>query len=961
MALRINTNIAALNAHKSMTQTDRVLSQSLGRLSSGLRINKAADDASGMIIADSLRAQHLGIGQAVRNANDGISMVQVADGALQESINIINTIKTKAIQAASDGQTSKTRNAIQNDIDKLMEELDVIAQTTSFNGHKLLSGVFTNKNIQIGPTANTTASISIASTESTKMGHITTADLNLVGDGGEVQLTITSGLTGDQLTLNAIDIQSNNKSENGMGALADEINRYTSVTGISATAEVTTTTQAAIAAGSTGSNFAINGITIGAVTVLANDTNAALITAINSKSAEHGIKASLTEDGRLVLTSTDGRAISVTGDVSTVFATTASQMSTIGYVKLTQNGVSEFQINGIGAGATGADINIKDGSPYVTVQDSVVAASSTLIAGSKLAAGTVVGGDALIENTVQSSALDFEMEVGSSIAWGSDLAQGTTIGAQITVGGDADTSGGYNTVALNQDMLLTTGSRLSAGSVIGAGTVVTTSFQSAAGGTTYAVGDTLTSAVTLSTALTLQDDITLKYDTAAGDNSQIAVSSTISAGSTLGAGFDDVGMVYNNNNALSNPTAGSTSTVAYYIDADASLTAGTYTLAAGSLLASGTELNLVSGGGSTTWSGPTLVTTAGILEAGDTVSRNTLYTLAGAQKISENLSLHVSGGGNTIKSGSLLTAGFVMGTGSTITAGVVDQVLTLDDAVVSQQMVVKSGSNLETGSKMVAGSTLGADTYVMGGTLASGTAEALTTYQRTMLKAGSDIKSLAGDESIIAEGSTIGGSMTLDADETLTSDMTLKAGTVLASGTVFKAGTVINQDMNFTGITGAVAAGTKLSQDLTTSAAVTLTNDMVALEGSSIRQDSVLAINTSNTGSVGLENTMAYKLSDLNVLTQESAQRAISIADAALETLDGIRANLGSVQNQLTSTISNLSVTQTNIKASESIIRDVDFAEESMNYAKLQLLAQTSSYAMAQSNASSKNIMTLLQ
>ncbi|MCG8566355.1 MAG: flagellar protein FlaB, partial [Desulfobacterales bacterium] len=102
MALRINTNVAALNAHKNMIKTNDELSNSLSRLSSGLRINKAADDASGMIIADSLKAQSLGLGQAIRNANDGISIVQTADGALQESINIVNTIKTKAIQAASD-------------------------------------------------------------------------------------------------------------------------------------------------------------------------------------------------------------------------------------------------------------------------------------------------------------------------------------------------------------------------------------------------------------------------------------------------------------------------------------------------------------------------------------------------------------------------------------------------------------------------------------------------------------------------------------------------------------------------------------------------------------------------------------------------------------------------------------------------------------------------------------------
>ena len=139
MSLRINTNVAALAAHQAMIKNDGLLAASLGRLSSGLRINKAADDAAGMAIADALKSQALGLGQAIRNASDGISVVQTADGALQESINIINTIKTKAIQAAQDGQTTDSRKAIQADINKLMEELDMIAKTTAFNNQKLLS------------------------------------------------------------------------------------------------------------------------------------------------------------------------------------------------------------------------------------------------------------------------------------------------------------------------------------------------------------------------------------------------------------------------------------------------------------------------------------------------------------------------------------------------------------------------------------------------------------------------------------------------------------------------------------------------------------------------------------------------------------------------------------------------------------------------------------------------------
>ena len=145
MGFRIDTNVAALNAHAAAMETNRKLNDSLEKLSTGLRINKAADDASGLQIADSLRDQADSLGQAIRNANDGIAVMQIADKAMDEQTKILDTIKTKATQAAQDGQTADTRKALQQDITRLMEELDNIAGTTSYNGKKLLSGSFTNQ------------------------------------------------------------------------------------------------------------------------------------------------------------------------------------------------------------------------------------------------------------------------------------------------------------------------------------------------------------------------------------------------------------------------------------------------------------------------------------------------------------------------------------------------------------------------------------------------------------------------------------------------------------------------------------------------------------------------------------------------------------------------------------------------------------------------------------------------
>ncbi len=176
MGFRINTNIAALQAQRNAIQTNWGLGNSLTKLSSGLRINKAADDASGMAIADSLRQQAQGLGQAIVNANDGIGVTQTADGALDEYTKIIDTIRTKAIQAASDGQTLNTRKKIQEDINRLTEEAQNIATTTSFNGQTLLNGAYKNKAFHIGAYSGETVKISIADTQVSQVAKFSLVD-----------------------------------------------------------------------------------------------------------------------------------------------------------------------------------------------------------------------------------------------------------------------------------------------------------------------------------------------------------------------------------------------------------------------------------------------------------------------------------------------------------------------------------------------------------------------------------------------------------------------------------------------------------------------------------------------------------------------------------------------------------------------------------------------------------------
>ena len=177
MAITINSNSSAL-AVNQLGLSQKNLASSLEKISSGLSINKAADDASGMSIADSLLSQARGMGQALRNANDAISMAQVADSALGQSTALIQSIREKALQAANASQTTETRQALQSDINKSLAQLDKIAQTTTYNGQQLLSGTFTGKEVQVGTNSGETIKLSIPSAETNKLGNSTVGTLS---------------------------------------------------------------------------------------------------------------------------------------------------------------------------------------------------------------------------------------------------------------------------------------------------------------------------------------------------------------------------------------------------------------------------------------------------------------------------------------------------------------------------------------------------------------------------------------------------------------------------------------------------------------------------------------------------------------------------------------------------------------------------------------------------------------
>ncbi|EAI7535921.1 flagellin A [Campylobacter jejuni] len=351
MGFRINTNIGALNAHANSVVNARELDKSLSRLSSGLRINSAADDASGMAIADSLRSQAATLGQAINNGNDAIGILQTADKAMDEQLKILDTIKTKATQAAQDGQSLKTRTMLQADINRLMEELDNIANTTSFNGKQLLSGNFINQEFQIGASSNQTIKATIGATQSSKIGLTRFETGGRISSSGEVQFTLKNYNGIDDFQFQKVVISTSVGT--GLGALAEEINKSADQTGVRATFTVETRGIAAVRAGTTSDTFAINGVTIGQVAYEDGDGNGALVAAINSVKDTTGVEASIDANGQLLLTSREGRGIKIDGNIGGGAFINADMKENYGRLSLVKNDGKDILISGSNLSSAG--------------------------------------------------------------------------------------------------------------------------------------------------------------------------------------------------------------------------------------------------------------------------------------------------------------------------------------------------------------------------------------------------------------------------------------------------------------------------------------------------------------------------------------------------------------------------------------------------------------------------------
>lgn len=314
MPLIINTNVASLNSQRQLMNSGNALDKATERLSSGQRINSAKDDAAGLAISNRMTSQIRGLDQAIRNANDGVSLVQTAEGALQEVTNMLQRIRELSIQSANGIYNDADRKTLDAEVQQLKKEMDRIAETTSFNGQKLLDGTLGNTFLQVGSQANETMEVGIGSFSTTSMGG-TSGDI--VGEATANGLADLTGLAGGDLIVNGAGLSAIpvtvppatlndvlkawNADLDGKGASVTTLVQYTAEGAGSGVlrAPSETLTIAYMDGDGLTQTYELTG----------TNSMKDLVAKINS---ETGVEATLTDAGKLVLTAPGGTSLSVT-------------------------------------------------------------------------------------------------------------------------------------------------------------------------------------------------------------------------------------------------------------------------------------------------------------------------------------------------------------------------------------------------------------------------------------------------------------------------------------------------------------------------------------------------------------------------------------------------------------------------------------------------------------------------
>jgi len=836
----INTNFASLNAQRNLGRSQGELQTSLQRLSSGLRINSSKDDAAGLAISNRFTSQIRGLTQASRNANDGISLAQTAEGALQESTNIMQRVRELAIQSANSTNSATDRLSLQSEVNQLISELDRIANTTSFNSLKLLDGSFTAQTFQVGAEANQTINVSVSGATSDILGIS--------------KLSTNNDITGIS-----------NSTHSGFVASTSALNVGAAYNGSTVAQDITVTDP-------TGSTQTF---TLGATLVVAGNTlsdafnalgfTGATAAAASENSAVVDVSSTTIEDfDQVTFTLNDGTATDAISFVrnSASFATLEEQFAAAvnGAVNtgITAYVSADNQVTL--SNATGLNIGLEN----FDVNDNAAITFDNFTSGSAEASSVTIDGT-LVSYTADTDAATHATNFANAAA--------VALGANYTV---IDDGAGSVTVYGNTNASI-------AITLYDDGVSADKTVQVSSGNGNTTLADTTLDAVTVAATGVLADDAqTVEFEGSTLTELGAIDSATkiSSLDITLSTGYSITSSINSAGGGLFDiNTAGATVSLFGYGQSDTTagnnVSAQTLTINGESQRTVGVESNADA------------ETIVGLINA---VSDST-GVLATAKTTATLNNLSIDGVTSFELNGVNISANVTTDDLTALAEAINDR--TGQTGVIAELSIDKASI------------TLSHDT-------------------------GEDISILNFDSSSAVDGA---GSPTVSMDVTGTTGVT----TMLQSGGA-NAGT-----RDSTVIGGVI-------EFKSTSSSFSVSSSLGEL-GGSIFSGTATELQASENQTVDT----------VDIGTVDTAQAAIDIADGALARIDAIRADLGAVQNRFETTISNLTRTIENLSAARSRIQDTDFAAETANLTRTQILQQAGVAMLAQANSLPQLVLSLLQ
>lgn len=880
----VNTNVKALFAQNSLQVNNRTLTNAMQQLSTGSRINSAKDDAAGLAIGTRMSADLRGMSVAIRNANDGISMMQTAEGALGEISNMLQRMRDLSAQAATGSLTAANRQALQAEVDQLVAEIDNVAKTTNFNGIRLLDGSARSVAIQTGVREGDQVTVKIEAASSKTLGL----------QGFRVEGQVTSGRVGDVSTISAVDdVQINGKDAFATGGVPSSNTAQALAAGINTNVGMHRVTASAFntlkGAAPTATVFASGAITVNGDSVGAASSIEELVGNINRDVA--GVTAVLSSDGTIELSNDTGADIVIAGSAEETAGFTAATYK--GYVTLTSLDGEDISVlaknaaNGyIGGAGTLADVQLMGFNE---------SANGTSFAGIKVTTTALSLSDDLRINGVKVGPSEDGSALSKAAAINAVSAQtGVTATAstavQVTLDMDNRPKNAVAQVAaFNTDAL-------------GASDTTSGKFLLFKDGTkTYQVAQTGTTATDLASLVT---------EINAGDNTYTA---SVASGKLL----------------ITADTAGTAFTQEFRLDYNADKEVDKYDLT-GTLTAAGDEVFITKGGsnkiavsisdgdGSTASLSDAVTALAALINNDSNYNTDVVASVSG-----DELVLTAKYAGTAIAGTYAVQAQ---------TGGAAHASMSKVDDTANQQGVTV-GEDLDS---RVANVPNGAtQVTINGSTVDLRSADAVDEVVSAINAAGINGVQASTDE----DGKLILTSIT-GANVTITDS----AGTFVTGAQTVSGETASDAD---------IGAGTSF----TLTGRLSLSSDT----GADVRVESRIAGSAAKIGFNDQGGSDTLVGGALTILSQDSAGRAITAIDAALDEVSMSRSTLGAFQNRLTAAVDNLSSQSTNLAEAKGRIMDTDYAKATTELARTQIVQQAATAMLAQANQQPQMVLSLLQ